>query len=107
MDCILENLLLANIEGCTALPRVEFVIEPPPDTQRERRRGEGGKRVTKGSYLLLNNLPLPSPPTHTARLLHCLGLHYQDTSPPSHSTFPWTKISDFQEKRLKSMTASF
>ena len=27
--------------------------------------------------------------------------------PPSHSTFPWTKISDFQEKRLKSMTASF
>ncbi len=28
-------------------------------------------------------------------------------APPSHSTFPWTKISDFQEKRLKSMTASF
>jgi hypothetical protein len=27
--------------------------------------------------------------------------------PPSHSTFPWTEISDFQEKRLKSMTASF
>ena len=27
--------------------------------------------------------------------------------PPPHSTFPWTKISDFQEKRLKSMTASF
>ncbi len=27
--------------------------------------------------------------------------------PPLHSTFPWTKISDFQEKRLKSMTASF
>jgi hypothetical protein len=26
---------------------------------------------------------------------------------PSHSTFPWTEISDFQEKRLKSMTASF
>jgi hypothetical protein len=26
---------------------------------------------------------------------------------PPHSTFPWTKISDFQEKRLKSMTASF
>jgi hypothetical protein len=66
-------------------------------------------RVTKGSYLLLNNLPLPSPspPIHTARLLHCLGLRYQDTSPPSHSTFPWTEISDFQEKRLKSMIASF
>ena len=27
--------------------------------------------------------------------------------PPSHSTFPWTEISDLQEKRLKSMTASF
>jgi hypothetical protein len=32
---------------------------------------------------------------------------YQGTPPPSHSTFPWTKISDFQEKRLKSMTASY
>ncbi len=31
---------------------------------------------------------------------------YQGTPPP-HSTFPWTEISDFQEKRLKSMTASF
>ncbi len=40
-------------------------------------------RVTKSSYLLLNNLPLPSPspPIHTARLLHCLWLRYQDTSP--------------------------
>ncbi len=27
--------------------------------------------------------------------------------PPSRSTFTWAKISDFQEKRLKSMTASF
>ncbi len=27
--------------------------------------------------------------------------------PPSHSTFTQAKISDFQEKRLKSMTASF
>ncbi len=94
---------------CTELPRVEFFIEPQPDTQRRRRRGERGTGVTKGSCLLLNNLPLPfpPPPTHTARLLYCLGLRYQDTSPPLHSTFPWTEISDFQEKRLKSMTASF
>jgi hypothetical protein len=27
--------------------------------------------------------------------------------PPPHSTFTWAKISDFQEKRLKGMTASF
>ncbi len=32
---------------------------------------------------------------------------YQGTPPLSHSTFPWAEISDFQEKRLKSMTASF
>jgi hypothetical protein len=70
---------------CTALPRLGFFIEPPPDTQqRIRRRGERGTGVTKGSYLLLNNLPLPlpPPPTRTARLLDCLGLRYQNTSPP-------------------------
>ncbi len=45
---------------CTALPRAEFFIEPPPDTQRERRRGEREIGVTRGSYLLLTNLsPLP------------------------------------------------
>ena len=95
---------------CTALPRVEFVIEPPPDTQRERRRGERGMRVTKGSYLLLNNLPLPSPspPPYTLRAC-CVawGCVIRTYPPPSHSTFPWTEISDFQEKQLKSMIASF
>jgi hypothetical protein len=68
---------------CTALPRAEFFIEPPPDTQRRRRRGERGTGVTKGSYLLLTNLsPLPPFPPHTARLLHCLRLRYQDMHPP-------------------------
>ncbi len=63
--------------------RVKFFIEPPPDAQQRRRRGERGTGVTKGSYLLLNNLPLPLPlpPTHAARLLGCLGLRYQDTPP--------------------------
>jgi hypothetical protein len=53
------------ILNCTALPRVEFFIEPPSDTQRRRRRGERGIGVTKGSYLLLTN-PSPLPPTHCA-----------------------------------------
>jgi hypothetical protein len=50
------------------------------EEEDEEKRGTG---VTKGSYLLLNNLsPLPPPPPHTARLLHCLGLRYQDIPPP-------------------------
>jgi hypothetical protein len=58
-----------HIHVCTALPRVGFFIEPPPDTQQKRRRGERGTGVTKGSYLLLNNLPLPLPlPPHTHRV---------------------------------------
>ncbi len=28
-------------------------------------------------------------------------------TPPSHSTFPWTEISDFQEKRLKKYDSLF
>jgi hypothetical protein len=52
---------------CTALPEAEFFIEPPPDTQRRRRRGERGIGVTRDSYLLLTSLsPLPLPSPHHA-----------------------------------------
>jgi hypothetical protein len=58
----------ARIQDCTALPRAEFFIEPPPDTQRKRRRGEREKGVTRGSYLLLTSLsPLPPPSSPTPR----------------------------------------
>ncbi len=43
----------------------------------------------------------PSPPHAIRRRALCA------MAAPPHSTFPWTEISDFQEKRLKSMTASF
>ena len=62
---------------CTALLKAELFIEPPPDTQRIRRRGERGTGVARSSYLFLTSLSsLLSP--HTARLLHRLGLRYQD-----------------------------
>jgi hypothetical protein len=44
----------------------------------------------------------PSPPPHAIKRQALCAI----TAPP-HSTFPWTEISDFQEKQLKSMTASF
>jgi hypothetical protein len=54
-----------EVSNCTALLKAEFFIEPPPDTQRRRRRGERGIGVAKSSYLFLTSLsPLPpSPPT--------------------------------------------
>jgi hypothetical protein len=61
---------------CTPLLKAEFFIEPPPDTQRIRRRGERGIGVARSSYLFLTSLSPLSP--HTARLLHCLGPPYQD-----------------------------
>ncbi len=101
-------------ECCTALPEAEFFIEPPPDTQRRRRRGERGIGVTRGSYLLLTSLsPLPLPPPHHApaalpgAALSGLAERRPPLSPPLHSTPPWPKISDFQERRLKRRTASF
>ena len=50
--------------------------------------------------------PPPSPPTHCAPA-ELPGAALSGHIPPSHSTFTWAKLSDFQEKRLKSMTASF
>ncbi len=59
--------LLLHILYCTALPKAEFFIEPPPDTQQRRRRRERGIGVARGSYLLLASLsPLPLPPPHHA-----------------------------------------
>ncbi len=66
-------LLYVRVTICTALPRAEFFIEPPPDTQRKRRRGERGIGVTRGSYLLLTSLsPLPLSP-HTLCALWMLN----------------------------------
>jgi hypothetical protein len=55
---------------CTVLLKAEFFIEPPPDTQRIRRRGERGIGVARSSYLSLTSLPSPlslPPPTPRVR----------------------------------------
>ncbi len=64
---------------CTALLNAELFIEPPPDTQRKRRRGERGIGVAMGCYLsqASPSPPFPSLPP-TARLSHRLRLRYQD-----------------------------
>jgi hypothetical protein len=66
--------------GCTPLLKAELFIEPPPDAQRIRKRGERGIGVVRSSYLFLTSLSslLPPPSPHTVRLLHRLGLRYQD-----------------------------
>jgi hypothetical protein len=52
---------------CTALLKAEFFIEPPPDTQRRKRRGERGMGVARSSYLFLTSLSaLPPLPPHRA-----------------------------------------
>ncbi len=75
-------------------------------TKRKRNRGYQGLLSVAHQPLL----PSPLFP-HTARLLHCLGLRYQDWlrgGPPPLSIVhpPWPKICDFQERRLKRRTAS-
>ncbi len=54
----------AQSEECTALLKAEFFIEPPPDTQRIRRRGERGIGVAMGCYLshVSPSPPFPFPP---------------------------------------------
>ncbi len=62
------SVFFRKFRVCKALPKAEFFIEPPPDTQRRRRRGERGIGVARGSYLLLTSLSPPpsSPPPHRA-----------------------------------------
>ena len=80
---------------CTALPKAEFFIEPPPDTQQRRRRGERGIGVAGDSYLLLTSLsPLPPRPPHRAPAAlpgAALSGLAERRPPPLHSTPPMTK----------------
>ncbi len=98
-----------TVDTCTALPKAEFVIEPPPDTQQRRRqRGIG---ITRGSYLLLTSLsPLPPHPPHRAPAAlpgaALSGLAERRPPPLLIVHPPWPKLSDFQERRLKRRTAS-
>ncbi len=71
-----------DVHSCTALPRTEFLSNHRPDTQRQRRRGEE-KQGSPRTLICCSPASPPLPP-HTARLLHCLGLRYQDiNTPPS------------------------
>ncbi len=102
--CFIFFIPKKGFSCCTALPRVEF-LSNPRRIHSEEEDEEKGEQGLPRALICCSPAPPPFPP-HTARMLHCLGLRYQDIPPP-HSTFLWTKISDFQEKRQKSMTASF
>ncbi len=69
---------------CTALPRVKFLSNP----RRMHSKGEDEEKEEQGlprAPICCSTTfpsPSPSPPTHAARLLGCLGLRYQNTPPP-------------------------
>jgi hypothetical protein len=91
MDCRKEpkDVLFHKFRFCTAPPRTEFFIEPPPDTQRKRRRGEREIGVTRGSYLLLTGLSPPFPPSSPTPRAYCIAWGCViRTYPPPHSTPP-------------------
>ncbi len=65
---------------CTALPRVEFLSNPRrihSEEEDEEKEEQGLPRA----LICCSPTPPPFPP-HTARMLHCLGLRYQDIPPP-------------------------
>jgi hypothetical protein len=66
-----------------ALPRVKFLSNPRrmhSKGEDEEKEGQGLPRAPICCSTTFPS-PFPSPPTHTARLLGCLGLRYQDTPP--------------------------
>ena len=77
---------------CTALPKAEFFIEPPLDTQRKERQGERGMWVAMSCYLPHATPPFPSPPPppricHTA-CCHVIRISWRETPPPPHPRTP-------------------
>jgi len=92
---------------CTALPRVKFYRACAGCTAKEKKR----RKRNRGYQGLLAvaqqpSPPLPPPPSHTPRAYWAawdpLSGH---KAPPPIVNRPIS--SDFQEKRLKSMIASF
>ena len=99
--------------NCMALLKAEFFIEPPPDTQRKRRRGERGIGVAMDCHLshASPSPPSPSPPHRTsvappAATLSGLaeGRLLPLTAPPS--PLPRLNLCDFQRPRPKARMAS-
>ncbi len=82
---------------CTALPRVKILSNP----RRMHSKGEEEEKEEQGlpgapacCSTTFSSLS-PSPPTHVARLLGCLGPRYQDTSPPPPPHCKQANFSDF------------
>ncbi len=69
---------------CTALPRVKFLSNPRRIHSEEEDEEKEERGLPRAPVCCSTTFPSPSPSpsTHTARLLNCLGLRYQDTSPP-------------------------
>ncbi len=90
--------------NCTALLKAELFIEPPPDTQRIRRRGERGTGVARSSYLFLTSLsPLLPPPTSRVccTAWGCLiRISWEEATPPSHSPPPPTTHAPPHDQKL-------
>ncbi len=67
-----QNTAVSNsaYKCCSARPRAEFFIEPPPDTKRIERQGERGIWVAMSCYLFhVTPLPpsyLPTSPHHAS-----------------------------------------
>jgi hypothetical protein len=69
---------------CTASPRVKILSNPRrihSEEEDEEKEEQGLPRAPVCCSTTFPS-PSPSPPTHAARLLGCLGPRYQDTSPP-------------------------
>ncbi len=83
--------------NCTALPRVGFLSNPRRTHSKREDEEKGEQGLPRAPICCSTTFPSPSPSpyTRTARLLDCLGLRYQDTSPPLPSTYTQAKISDF------------
>jgi hypothetical protein len=72
------------IYACMALPRVKFLSNPRWIHSEEEDEEKGEQGLPRALVCCSTTFPSPSPSprTHTARLLNCLGLRYQDTSLP-------------------------
>ena len=94
---------------CMALPGVKFLSNPRRMHSREEGEEKEEQGLPRAPSCCSTTFPAPFPlPPHTRRAPTGLpGTRYQDTSPPPPPIVNRPEFSDFEKKRLKSMTASF
>ncbi len=108
IECLMKKMFLPHISNFCKLCSQNFTVRPPTGLfYRKRPPQQNGDRRKRHRTECTRMRPWWRSPRRLRVPGHAGRVTLSRHIPPLNSTFTQDKISDFQEKRLKSMTASF